>query len=93
VTEGTSIVRRRGRIRRDKHGAFLFVFDADAEGKADPPMVILPCLLLERMQQYTEQTGRNAPMLISGEVYAYYGENYLLPTVFRVPNERTPLTP
>jgi len=93
VAEGTSIVRRRGRMRRDKHGAFLFVFDADAEGKADPPMVILPCLLLERMHNYTERAGRNAPMLITGEVYAYYGENYLLPTAFHIPNERTPLKP
>lgn len=92
MREETIVTWRRGRVTRDSLGAWLVVFDADAEGRADPPMVILPCLLLERLGRHA-QGGRYTPVLISGRVYTYRGRNYLMPSVYRVPRERTDLTP
>jgi len=93
VHEGTVLLARRGTIRRTGDGAFLFVFDADAEGLADPPMTLLPCLLLERMDRYARQASDDDDVLLSGHVYTYRQQNYLLPTVYRIPRERTILTP
>lgn len=93
VREGTVLLSRRGKIRRASGGAYQFVFDADAEGLADPPMTILPCLLLQRLERYARQAGEDATVLISGHVYAYRKQNYLLPMTYRVPRERTILHP
>lgn len=93
MREGTMITARRGHMMRDRSGVWLFVFDADASGQNDPPMMLVPCALLERMRQYTTQSTTKAAMLVSGRVFAYRSRNYLLPTVFRIPSERTPLTP
>jgi hypothetical protein len=93
VREGTVLLSRRGTIRRTGDGAFLFVFDADAEGLADPPMILLPCLLLERMDRRITQNEEYASVLLSGHVYTYQGRNYLLPKVYRIATERTVLKP
>ena len=93
LPEETQIVNRRGKITRDSGGGWMFVFDADATALADPPMRLLPCLLVERIEDYARRTGNNSPALISGPVYLYQGQNYLLPTVFRIPAERKNITP
>ena len=93
VREHTLITNRRGKFTRDRAGSWVFVFDADASGLADPPMRLLPCLLLERIEDYARRTGNNSPALLSGEVFIYQGQNYLLPTVFRIPHNRTKLSP
>ena len=93
VREGTVLLSRRGIIRRTGSGAFLFVFDADAEGLADAPMTLLPCLLLQRLERRARLVGGAAVVLLSGRVYTYHGRNYLLPTVYRIPREKTQLTP
>ncbi|MDY7107996.1 MAG: hypothetical protein SYC29_05100 [Planctomycetota bacterium] len=93
VREGTVLLSRRGTIRRAGDGSFIFVFDADAEGLADPPMTLLPCLLLERMDRRIRQKEEYATVLLSGHVYTYQGRNYLLPKVYRIPTERTVLKP
>ncbi|UCD75568.1 MAG: hypothetical protein JSV91_01360 [Phycisphaerales bacterium] len=93
LREGTVVLSRRGRLRRDSGGAWVFVFDADATGLADPPLTLLPCLLLERMENYVRRAGDNAPTLLSGHVYVYEGRNYLMPTVYRIPRERANLSP
>ncbi len=93
LREGAVLLDRRGRLRRDEGGAWMFVFDADAGGLADPPMILLPCLLLERMEQYARIVGSAPPLLVSGHAHVYGGRNYLLPTVYRIPRERTPLEP
>jgi hypothetical protein len=93
LAEGTVVTARRGRIRRTERGGFVFVFDADAEGLADPPMRLLPCLLLERLEEELRKTGERLVVLLSGHVYTYRGRNYLRPTLYRTPRERTLLTP
>lgn len=93
IAEESSVVNRRGKITRDSSGGWLFVFDADATGLADPPLRLLPCLLLERIEDYARRQGNNSPALISGTMYLYSGRNYLMPTVFRIPHERRNLSP
>ena len=94
VPEGTKVVRRRGQVRRTVHGGYVFTFDADTTGLADPPMTLLPCRLLERLDRHLRrQPQQQSAILITGHVYAYDNQNFLLPTVFQVPRERTVLTP
>jgi hypothetical protein len=93
LREETGLASRRGRFTRDSSGGWVFIFDADASGLSDPPVTILPCLLLERIEGYVQRQGNNAPALLSGTVYLYEGRNYLLPTVFHIPQDRRNLTP
>ncbi len=93
LREGMTLVDRRGHITRGSQGAWMFVFDADAEGLADPPVRILPCMMLERMQEYARLRSNIAPMLLSGRVFEYQGRRYVLPTLYRIPRTRTPMTP
>lgn len=91
--EGTILVERRGVVRRTAGGGYVLLFDADAEGNADPPMRLLPCLLLQELERYARQHGERAAVLVSGHVYTYRGLNYLRPTLFRIPQDRTRLQP
>ncbi len=93
VQEGTHVVARRGRMSRGPRGTWWYTFDSDAQGLADPPMVLLPCLLRERMERYAERSGGRAAMLLSGRVFQYEDRNYILPTMFQIPRERTALHP
>ncbi len=93
LPEGTRLVDRRGKIRRTGGGGYMIVFDADATGEVDPPMMLLPCRLLERLARMAAGAGDEAAVLISGEVTIHGGRNYLLPTVYRVPREITALRP
>jgi hypothetical protein len=93
LQENTAIVNRRGKITRDRSGGWLLVFDADATGLADPPLKLLPCMLLESIEDYARRMGNNSPIVITGQVYLYSGQNYLLPTVYRIPRESSRLTP
>jgi hypothetical protein len=94
VREGSLVTWRRGWMTREPAGTWVFTFAADADGQQeDPPMVLMPCLLLERMERQLEQGGRRRVLLVSGRVFRYGRRNYLLPTAFQVPRERTPLQP
>lgn len=93
LREDSSVVARRGKLTRDGGGGWVFVFDADAQGLADPPVKLLPCLLLERIEDYARRLGNNSPVVLSGQVFLYNGHNYLLPTMFRIPQERRNLMP
>jgi hypothetical protein len=92
-SEGTILAARRGTIARDSGGAWVFAFDADAEGSADPPLVLLPCLMLERMESYARLMGAHAPVLLSGRVFRYEGRGYILPSAFRIPAEHSRIQP
>lgn len=90
--EGSSIIMRRGRINRHATGDWLFVFEADASGNADPPMTLMPCLMLQRLERHYQTRG-NAPILLSGRVFVYEGRNYLMPTVFQLARDRNIIMP
>lgn len=87
VADGTPIVRRRGRLVRTGEGAWSFVFDNDTDDAlAARPMVVLPCLLLERMERRALTDGDAYELVLSGRVHTHRGEPYLLPTMLlRVP--------
>ncbi|HRP62533.1 MAG TPA: hypothetical protein PK400_04500 [Phycisphaerales bacterium] len=91
--EGTLLVQRRGRITRDAGGSWSFVLDADADGLADPPMTLLPCMLLQRIEVSAQRSNQALPVILSGQVTQFDGRNYLLPTLFVAPRNRTPITP
>ena len=93
IAEGTRIVDRRARVRRTTGGGYSLIFDADASGISDPPMMLLPCRLLEDLAAVSARRAEDASVLISGEVMLYRGRNYLLPSVYRIPSNVTALTP
>lgn len=85
LLEGTFIFERRGRLARSRmSGEWYFVFDADAQGFADPPMIMLPCMALEHMERIAEARGDAVVFIVSGEVKVYHGRNYLLPTGYLI---------
>ncbi len=80
--EGTLLLRRPARMIRNAQGAWKLVFDNDEpDGPLSEGLVLLPCRALMRMEQWAMQQGDAARFLISGRVYAYNGESYLLPTL------------
>lgn len=93
--EGDLIASRQGRIVR--HDAWL-VFTPDsgtgAEGKleSDPPVVLLACKQLERLEWLAKQQGDSARYRVSGKITTYRGRNYLLPLMVQVmpPSDLTP---
>lgn len=93
LQENTAVVNRRGKITRDRSGGWLLVFDADASGLADPPLKLMPCMLLENIEDYARRAGNNSPIIVTGQVYLYNNQNHLLPTVYRIPRETSRLTP
>lgn len=83
LDDGALIMSRRGRIARTPEGGWRFTFAADAAGLGDPPMILLPCLALEGLRDRVEQNGAQQVFLITGQVFTYHGERFLLPTMFR----------
>jgi hypothetical protein len=87
VPDGTPVVRRRGRLVRTGEGAWAFVFDNDPD---DPlgaeSMVVMPCLLLQRMERQAQSDGDAHQLTVSGRIHTHQGQAYLLPTMMlRVP--------
>jgi hypothetical protein len=106
VPEGDYLVQRRARLVRASDGRWAVAFDNDTEGAGesgrpttaagrtipDVPMVLIPCSLLARMEITAERYGDNQPVTVSGRVFAYENENFLLPTMF-VAERKSEVTP
>ncbi|MFW5652823.1 MAG: hypothetical protein ACOC0P_02155, partial [Planctomycetota bacterium] len=93
VPEGTFIALRSGRLTRSTVGGeTIFIFDSDKDGGQDPPMVLAPSLLLERMERKAEERTDGLRFLVSGEVLSYRNRNYLIPLMMIEPYERTNLS-
>ncbi|MCH2162844.1 MAG: hypothetical protein MK085_13365 [Phycisphaerales bacterium] len=88
VSEGELLISRRGRILRDRGGAWVIVPDADASGLRDPSMILLPSSNLVSIENWARKGGMGKPILFSGEVFSYRGRHFLLPTSWRIPRER-----
>lgn len=82
VREGAFLANRRGRLVAGERGGWVFVFDADAEGNAEPPMQLQPCQRLTEMQRIAGAKGGAPTFLVSGTVQVFEGANYLLPRIF-----------
>jgi hypothetical protein len=88
--EGSFIIRQRGFLVKLPGGEHAFVFHKDAAGKAERPMVLLPCLTLQSMEQTAGERSEPTAFLITGQVYAYYNVNFLLPTAAPIAGASVP---
>ncbi|MBL8990810.1 MAG: hypothetical protein JNJ48_04430, partial [Phycisphaerae bacterium] len=92
LREGAFLTGRRGRMVRADDGHWVFAFDNSTSSRAEPAMILLPCLTMAAMEKVAERAGDASTMTISGQVFVYKGRNYLLPTSWQV-NRRTDLVP
>ncbi|MBX3367560.1 MAG: hypothetical protein KF912_09655 [Phycisphaeraceae bacterium] len=99
LAEGSFIVRRRGVLMVTDWGAYIFAFAPSPEGTRERPMAVIPCEVLRRMESAAGATGEGArsraarvqvvgAFLLSGQITAYAGRNYVLPTVFSLIDEK-----
>jgi hypothetical protein len=86
IPEGKTVIRRRARMVRASSGEWSIAFDSGPQGSpnVDRPMVLVPCMNLQRMEAWAASRGDAVSLEVSGMVLAYQGRNYLLPTLFRV---------
>jgi hypothetical protein len=93
--EGQFVITRRARIVRAAadSAAWMVSFEADASTLQEPPMYLVPCQLLEEIENVINQHGDAAVFVVSGQILAYRGANYLLPTLFKISPDRGNLQP
>lgn len=83
--EGASIIRRRARLVRDGSGAWTLTFDNGVQNAGgDAPLIVLPCRLLMAMERRAEIRGEDLDIIVSGRVFGYNGQGYILPTLYQV---------
>lgn len=83
IANGTRMSARLGRLARDpQSGSWRFVPE-QSSGAGDPSFEILPCLLLERLEDAARQSDKPPAVLLTGTVYAYEGRSFVLPTSYR----------
>ena len=73
----------RGEVLAGPHETRIFVYANEAEPKGDRhtgAMLLLPCVVLERFDEFTFKRHERVPALVSGQVFRYEGKNYLLPS-------------
>jgi hypothetical protein len=90
--EGSTLVNRRGQIRRTRTGAYVFVFDADSAGLDDPPLVVMPCRLLERFEPSDHDDPARNAVLLTGEIFVYRGTRYVMPRTIIGARSQTPMS-
>jgi hypothetical protein len=79
LREGTLLIDRTGRMMRSADGSQVeFVFDSDGKALKDPPVIILPNLLLAQMEAAAASVSRDLRFRITGMVTEYHGHNYVL---------------
>lgn len=83
--EGGVVTLRRCRLTRGPAGVFMVTFDTGVEDElSSAPMGLLPCELSDKMERIAARRGEHVTMTVSGRVFLYGRENYLLPTMFSV---------
>ncbi|MCC7409602.1 MAG: hypothetical protein IT442_16175 [Phycisphaeraceae bacterium] len=86
--EGEFVVSRRGRVFRTPDGFLQFRFEADSEQAPEPPVYMMPCQMLEHIEQLTDERKNDVVFVLSGQVFVYRGRNWLLPTMMRLDVDR-----
>ncbi|MEM9083942.1 MAG: hypothetical protein AAGB34_10135 [Planctomycetota bacterium] len=84
VREGAFLIERQGYVHELEGGGLIYVFDKDASGNAEPPMILLPSLRTMEMARVIGSQERAITFEVNGEVFVYKGRNYLLVDFFRV---------
>lgn len=81
LREGQFIWSRVGRlVKVEKTGEWVFAFESDGKEMKDPPMGLLPCKMLEAMQNSSDDGKKSVRFRVSGQVTEYQGKNYLMVT-------------
>jgi hypothetical protein len=88
AAEGDLLISRRARLTRGRYGAWIMVFDADAQGLMEPPVILLPSQQLRSLETWARSKNMGESILLSGQIYSYRGIHFLLPTAWRTPVER-----
>ncbi|MCH7632930.1 MAG: hypothetical protein IIB59_06930 [Planctomycetes bacterium] len=78
LLDGSALITRPGRIVR-RESWWSVVFESDHPDNPEPPMLLLPNQGVELMVRLATAGGAGVVFLVSGEVTAFEGENYLLP--------------
>lgn len=79
MREGNFIVDRTGRLKKGTDGAsWELTFESDGKAMIDPPVVVLPNLKLQIMEDQIKQTSRDLKFRVTGMVTEYRGRNYVL---------------
>lgn len=91
--EGEFLNLRKARITRTAGGEWRASLDNDPAGEpganqaaqsADVPLTLLGCQTLQRIESLAERSPNGLTITLSGQVFTYEGENFLLPTMFVV---------
>ena len=89
LPEGSFLADRRGILVPVGERDWGFVFDPDAKGDAERPMLLQPCLRLAEMVRLRASTNETATFIVSGHVMMHRGINVLMPEEARLfPMER-----
>jgi hypothetical protein len=75
---------RRARIVRGSDGMLMAVVDSGTSGKTEGPMTLLPCQNLAAIEGILDSANEGTSFTLTGEVFAYRGKRYLLPTMYTV---------
>jgi|GEM_PF-6955347 len=92
--DGDFVMARRGRLTRStQSGQAMFSFNADSSRAQEPPVTVFPCRLLERMEDQITERGDAVVFEVTGQLHAYRGTVYLLPTIARLTSSKSSLKP
>lgn len=84
LPEGAFLIRRRGSIAQSATGDRIFLAHPDAAGSAERAIVLLPSPGLAQIEDDLARTGPRAVCILTGQVFIYRGQNYILPTALNV---------
>ncbi len=77
LADGTPLVDRPARLVQSGQW-WTVVFESDHPGKPEPPLRLLPNQVMEGMVKLSERGASGLVFVVSGDVTAYRGENYVL---------------
>jgi hypothetical protein len=78
LPEGAFLPERRGILVPVGDEGWAFVFDADASGGSEPPMLMQPSRRLEEMVRLVEGRVEPVTFVLDAQAYVYRGRNLLL---------------
>ncbi len=77
LPEESTVTLRTGRLVAEMDGPVL-AFESDSDRPAEPPLAVLASLARQQMEAYAQGGLRSVVFVVSGEITAYQGRNYLL---------------
>jgi hypothetical protein len=78
LREGTFVFDRIARLTKTQAGQSELTFESDGKALRDPPMIILPNLKLQQMEDQVAASNRDLKFRVTGMVTEYRGRNCIL---------------